>query len=292
MLVRKLLSKGRKPAVLSRGYGRRTHGFIMVSVGEGAMASAKDVGDEPVELANRLRTAFVAVGEDRVGAAKRILVESSADCIVLDDGFQHRYLYRDSNVVLLTARELLEVEWLLPAGNLRENRTSLKRADVVVISKCEDTQQFQRAKEKLPAWISDRTAGFRLTPQSLRNVSTDERIDHRTVPGTPVMIFSGLGDPRSFKQSVEEYGLVVVRNSEFPDHHWYTANDLVRLRTEFERSGAKFMITTEKDLVRLRALEETYEGFVDETRLHVLEIALEFVAGEEIIDAMIEKVME
>jgi tetraacyldisaccharide 4'-kinase len=291
MVVRKLLSKGRKPAVLSRGYGRTSHGFLMVSVGKGAIASAMEAGDEPVQVANRLSTVIVAVGEDRVNAARRILVESSADCIVLDDGFQHRYLHRDLNIVLVTAGELMEKRWLLPAGNQREHRASLKRADIIVISKCDDLRQYESAKEELPAWISDRAVGIRLEPRSLRNVSTDESIDRYSLQDVPVMIFSGLGDPSSFKRSVEECGCKVVKVREFPDHHWYSADDLSGLRTEFNASSAKFLITTEKDLVRLQALEKIGEEFVDETNLHVLETDIKFIAGEKMIDEMIEKVM-
>jgi tetraacyldisaccharide 4'-kinase len=292
ILVRKLQSRGFKPAVLSRGYGRTTHGFLLVSRGGHTVARAIDAGDEPVQLAGSLKDTVVAVGENRVEAAKRILAESSADCIVLDDGFQHRYLHRDLDIVLLTARELVEGQWLLPAGNRRESVASLRRADAVVISKCKDTQECEIARAKVPAGASNSIAAFRVSPASLRNVLTGKCIDHPAGSRIPVMIFSGVGDPNSFRQSVEDFGCAVVKNIEFPDHHWYSEDDWTRLRKDFSDGRAELLITTEKDLVRLRSLEEQGEISTNEVPLHVLEVVPEFIAGEEVIDTLIGKVMQ
>jgi tetraacyldisaccharide 4'-kinase len=142
----------------------------------------------------------------------------------------------------------------------------------------------------MPGWIADKVAGFRLVPKSLKSVSSGKSIDLRSTNGTPVMIFSGLGDPRSFRRSVEGCGCVVVRENEFPDHHWYSEIDLKRLEYEFRDSKAEFAVTTEKDLVRLRSLENWEQGLPDRGWLHVLEIEIEFVAGEEMIDGLIQNV--
>jgi tetraacyldisaccharide 4'-kinase len=291
VLVRKLQSKGRKPAVVSRGYGRRTTGYLMVS-GEGtSVAQAIDAGDEPVQLAHQLRDTPIVVDEDRVEGAQKVLEESSADCIVLDDGFQHRYLARELNIVLLTAREILERQWMLPAGNRRESIHSLHRADLIVLSKCKNLLNYEDAVKRLTDWKSDNIAGFRLAPVALRNVSNGECFDRRSAKQIPVLIFSGVGDPNSFKQSVEEFGCSIVKSIEFPDHHWYSGNDLKRLRDKYEEHSAKLVITTQKDLVRLRSLEKSSEEFFKDLHVHVLEVAPDFIAGEEIIDRMIEKLI-
>jgi tetraacyldisaccharide 4'-kinase len=293
LLVRKLQASGHKPAVLSRGYGRRTHGFLFVSRGEGQnVASVMDGGDEPVQLAGSLKDVVVAVGENRVNAAERILVESSADCIVLDDGFQHRYLHRDLDIVLVTARELVEKQWLLPAGYRRESVASLQRADALVISKCKDVRECAMARAQVPAGMLDRVATFQLSPTALRNVSTGKCIDRSERSKIPVVIFSGLGDPKSFRQSVEDFGCLVVKSVEFPDHHWYSANDLAGLRKEFADRKAELLITTEKDWMKLRSLEGQSEVFSKEVSLHVMEVVPVFIEGEEVIDRLIEKVMQ
>jgi tetraacyldisaccharide 4'-kinase len=292
VIVRKLQSRGRKPAVVSRGYGRRTRGYLQVSGGGKSIASVMDAGDEPVQLADRLRDTIIAVDENRVRAAKRVLAESPADCIVLDDGFQHRYLHRDLNIVLLTAKELVGSQWLLPAGNRRESIASLRRAYAVVISKCNDAREYEIAKTRLSSMAANRIAAFRLVPLSLRNVSTGESIDRRAGLRVPVMIFSGLGDPQSFRRSVEDFGCVVGNSVVFPDHHWYSKTDLSKLRKEFAEGKAELMVTTQKDLVRLRSLEKESEVFFKEVPVFVLEVTPEFIAGEEVIDKLIERVTQ
>ena len=291
VIVQKLRARGRKPAVLSRGYGRRTRGFLLVSRGENATASVLEAGDEPVQLAEKLKDVIVAVGENRVDAAKKILAETSADCIVLDDGFQHRYLYRDLDIVLLTAGELDKPQWLLPVGSRRERMTSLRRADAVVTSKCKDAPDFKTATTRLQGNMPNNIAGFRLVPSSMRRVSNGECIKRRIDTKVPVMIFSGIGDPNSFRQSVEDFGFLVKKSIVFADHHWYSGADLDKLRSEFSAEKMELMITTQKDLVRLRSLKQVSDDFFKQLPVHVLEVVPEFVGGEELIDKLIEKIL-
>jgi len=158
IVVRKLQARGRKPAIVSRGYGRITRGYLLVS-GEGTkIASPRDAGDEAVQMAENCAGSVVAVGENRVEAVKRVLSESSADCIVVDDGFQHRYLHRDLNIVLMTAKELIGGDWMLPAGNRRESMISIRRADAVIIST--NCRQTLRAPLRHFAWYRARCGTF------------------------------------------------------------------------------------------------------------------------------------
>ena len=291
IVVRKLQARGRKPAIVSRGYGRTTRGYLLVS-GEGTkIASPRDAGDEAVQMAENCAGSVVAVGENRVEAVKRVLSESSADCIVVDDGFQHRYLHRDLNIVLMTAKELIGGDWMLPAGNRRESMISIRRADAVIISKCRDRRDYEIAKDKLPASAPRAIAAFRVVPRSLRNVSTGQCIDRHSARGLAVTTCSGIGDPDSFTRSVQEFGCTVVSKIEFPDHHWYSASDLNRMRIEVAERKAGLLVTTQKDSVRLRALETPFEDFCKQVPVCVLEVVPEFVAGEEMIDGLIGKVL-
>ncbi len=292
ILVRKLQSRGRKPAVVSRGYGRMTRGYLIVSDEGKGVARAMDAGDESVQLAETLSDITIVVDEDRVEGARRVLAETSADCIVLDDGFQHRYLDRDLNIVLLTADEILEKQWLLPAGNRRESMISLRRADLTVISKCRDLPDYEEALKKLKVWKSDNIAGFRIAPVALRNVSNGECFDRRSAKGIPALIFAGVGDPNSFRRSVEEFGCVIEKSIQFPDHHWYSREDLDKLCKEYEEHSVKLMITTQKDLVRLRSLEKLSEEFFKDFPVYVLEVVPDFIAGEKTIDKMIERLIQ
>lgn len=147
MLVERLKRK-RHLAIVSRGYGRKSSGTIIVSDGKRQLVSVEKAGDEAYQIANKYRNLIVVVDEKRVRGAQKA-IKLGAELIVLDDGFQHRYLARDLNVVVLTAAEILEGDLLLPAGNRREPIASLERADVVMISRCANKREYKMAAKKL-----------------------------------------------------------------------------------------------------------------------------------------------
>lgn len=291
VIAGKLKSRGKKPAILSRGYGRKTAGYLLVSDGKGHVVDAVDGGDEPVQLASRLNGTPVAVDENRVDGASRILKETEADSIILDDGFQHRSLQRDLNIVLLTAREILTRQYLLPAGDRRETVRNLRRADAVVVSKCSDAAEYDAATRVVQSWVQKQTVGFRLKPQSLRRVSDGASIHRVRKEQIAVVTFAGLGDQRSFQKSAEEFGCKVMKAFEYSDHHWYTSEELSKIRNEYAAQKAEMIVTTEKDLVRVQALREPGDEFLRGLPVYVLEVIPEFIAGEDLIDSLIHKVV-
>lgn len=289
-IAQKLKVRGHFPAIVSRGYGRKTRGYILVSDGRGRISSVERGGDEPILLADKLSETPIAVDENRVEGARRILKETTADCIVLDDGFQHRYLHRDLNIVLLTAREILAKQWLLPAGNRRECIASIRRADMVVISKCKDEEEYNLAADALKKVDSPRMSGFSYESTSLRKVSSGAPIDQSSLAGSHVAIAAGLGDFESFMNSVEQLGCIIEKIFEYPDHHWYSEQDLVEMQKVFQNPEMNLLITTEKDLVRIRALGKAGNNFFNEFPVAVLDVRPRFIAGEGIIDGLIEGV--
>jgi tetraacyldisaccharide 4'-kinase len=285
-IVNKLKAGGHRPAVVSRGYGRETRGYVLVSDAKGIRAGAKEGGDEPVLLAEKMRGTPVAVGENRAEASRTILKETGADCIVLDDGFQHRYIHRDLNIVLLTAPGMFSRRWLLPAGNWRETLGSLGRADLVVISKCSNEAEYNRALQALREKCTVRAAGFRYESTSLYRVPSNAPVDESTIVKSRVVIAAGIGDFGSFRNSVEKLGCRVERSFEFRDHYWYTESNLGRMRDIVRSQKADFLITTEKDYVRMRTLGARCERLLSEVPVAVLEVKLRFIAGEEVIDEL------
>ncbi len=288
LIAHKLRSGGHTPAIVSRGYGRASRGYVLVSDGKRIVADVKQAGDEPFLLAEKLKETPVAVAERRVEGVRRVLADSKADCIVLDDGFQHRYVGRNLDIVLLPAHETLSTQWLLPGGNRRESLGSARRADVVVISKCADIQDYHRASETLKKIRGIRTSGFRYQAKALRRVASGELIDRESLAGVRLVIAAGLGDFSSFRNSVQQLGGTIVSSVEYLDHHWYSGDDLDEIRKTWKDDGAQFVITTEKDLVRMKAVGQSFEEFSSVVPLAVLEIRPEFVAGEETIDELIE----
>ena len=291
-LVGKLKSMGWVPGVVSRGYGRSSKGYLVVSSRGARTVSVEEAGDEPFQMAERLGDTTIVVDENRVEASQRMLTETSTDCIVLDDGFQHRYLARDLDIVLLTAKEIRHRQWLLPAGNRRESERSLQRAGLIVISKCDSVQEYKNCVETLADWKSKPIAGFRIEPTTLRSVKTGACIGRMSAENIPVLIFSGIGDPESFKRSVEEFGCTVAKAIEFSDHHWYSSADIEVIWKEFGAQGAQMVVTTEKDAARLRSMREWDGKLSQQLPLYALEIVPKFISGETIVDKMIAEVKQ
>jgi tetraacyldisaccharide 4'-kinase len=244
-LARSLTERGCHVDVLSRGYGRTSPQPARVDP-EG---TAEEFGDEPLLIARETGVP-VYVARQRFLAGKLAEDEapegvSSADVPaihLLDDGFQHRQLYRDVDILLLDGHDWLE-EGLLPAGNLREPVEAARRATIIAIPAPDDAAEMEAA---LRAW------GFagqvwrlhrRMQLPSLGGMGTG-----------PVCAFCGIARPEQFFAGIEEAGLHLGSRIAFPDHHRYTEADVERLVARAERAGAIALITTEKDLVRLGGL--------------------------------------
>jgi tetraacyldisaccharide 4'-kinase len=244
-LAKALAQRGHYVDVLSRGYGRFTpHPERVVPEG-----TAEQFGDEPL-LITRETGLPVYVARQRFLAGKLAESEaaesvSSADMPaihLLDDGFQHRQLYRDVDILLLDGHDWLE-EGLLPAGNLREPVEAARRATIIAIPAPDDAPEMEAA---LRAW------GF---AGPIWRLHRRMKLPSSSGIGTgPVCAFCGIARPEQFFAGLEEGGLHIGARIAFRDHYSYTEADLRRLVARAERAGATALITTEKDLVRLGGL--------------------------------------
>ncbi len=209
--------------VLSRGYGRKTRGVLLVD----PSGLPRDFGDEPLLIARRLQ-APVVVGEDRYEAGRFAESRFGAQIHLLDDGFQHRGLARDFDIVLVTPDDARDR--LLPAGRLREPLSSLRRADAVVLASGASPDSF---------------------PVSGKTVWRVRRgIVARDVPARPVA-FCGVARPQNFLLQLRAAGIDPVAEAFFRDHHAYTERDVRDLLQLRQRSEAGGFVTTEKDAVNL-----------------------------------------
>ena len=224
--------------ILSRGYGRRSSQTLLVD----PAGSPEEFGDEPLLLAQRSGVPVI-VGRSRYEAgrlAKTLPSPRTPIVHLLDDGFQHRALSRDLDLVLLTAQDVADS--LLPAGNLREPLSALRRADVLLLRE-EEAPDLERLARTLP---SDRdTRPTILIRRSLRLASDVPR------PSRP-LVFSGIARPGDLPPMLASIGLPApVAHLTFPDHHRYTSSDLFRILAAARRCRADGLITTEKDAVKL-----------------------------------------
>jgi tetraacyldisaccharide 4'-kinase len=230
LVAQRLIARGRRPAVLSRGYGRRGRAPQRVSPD----APAIDVGDEPLLLARRGLTVFVGVRRARLA---RLAVEQGADVLVLDDGLQHHGLARDLDIVVADASNPFGNGHLIPRGPLREPAAALSRVQrgLLWLTRC-DLPRDPRVSQ-LPAWPTVESEYAAAAPE---------------LRGKRVFLFAGIARPASFEGTVRRLGAEIAGARWFRDHHLYTQYDLRELRREAD--GA-LLLTTEKDLVRIEQRE-------------------------------------
>ena len=224
MLLGELLQRrGVAFDVLSRGYGRATQGVALVEPG----GAARDFGDEPLLIARRLNVPVV-VGEDRYAAGQLAEQSFPGRIHLLDDGFQHRQLARDFDIVLVTPENARDT--MLPAGRLREPLAALQRADAIVLASGASAGQFPLSGKTV--WKVRRG----IVPQS---------------PPCPAVAFCGVARPQNFLLQLRRAGVQPVAEAIFSDHHAYTERDIRDLLSLRQRSGAAGFVTTEKDAINL-----------------------------------------
>ena len=235
-LAKALTARGLHVDVLSRGYGRRS--ALPLSVN--ATGAVEEFGDEPLLIAREAQVpVYVAAERYQAGLlAERDAAEQSG-VHLLDDGFQHRQLARDVDILLLSRRDLNDR--LLPAGNLREALHAAKRAQVIAI----------------PAEEADLEAEIKARGWKAQIWRLRRRMEIPHIDG-PVAAFCGIARPQQFFEGLESAGLRLAAQRAFPDHHNYTAADFARLASAARSAGAAALLTTEKDRVRIGALASTF----------------------------------
>jgi tetraacyldisaccharide 4'-kinase len=249
-LARRLRFEGRRPAILSRGYGRRSRGVVVVSEGDGPLVDAERGGDEPVELARRLPGVVVVVAERRAEAALAA-GRLGANLFLLDDGYQHLAVRRDVNLLLLDARDPFGGSLLPPRGRLREPLSALARADAFVftrIDRAEPPSIARRTLEKVRPDAPIFTA--RIHAAGVRD-EDGSPVPTSALSSRRILAVCGIASPAGFASSLAELDLTPEETLVFGDHHRYTDRDLARIRRAAEASGSSWVVTTEKDAVKL-----------------------------------------
>lgn len=275
-LARAVAAEGQRVCILTRGYGRTdAHRRVIVSDGARVLAEAREGGDEPRLLAEKLQQLNVAVISDanRVAAARWAIENLRSEVFILDDGFQHLRLARDLNIVTLDATDPWGGMKLLPRGRLREPLRELKRADLIVITRAELAGNVEALRARAGSLSGGRTVLIART-ETLRLTSLatphDEALAHETERiSQPLAAFCAIGNPEAFFAHARREGLTLTHARPFADHHVYTQSDIDDCVSEAVRHGAGALLTTAKDAVKLRALNFALPCYV-------LEVALKF----------------
>ncbi|HST53220.1 MAG TPA: tetraacyldisaccharide 4'-kinase [Pyrinomonadaceae bacterium] len=300
-VARALASDGRRACVLTRGYGRADESKrVVASDGVRVLADVGECGDEPRLLAERLvGAASVVCDRDRVAAALWARESLSADVFVLDDGFQHLRIARDLDIVAVDASAPWGGGRLLPRGRLREPREGLRRAGCVVITRADMAEDLEglraevlRLTEGETAVIAARVRTLGLGPvdsspgearvelesdagkasleSDVGKASFESDVGGallESVAARPVAAFCAVGNPRAFFTQLRRDGFDLRCERAFPDHHSFARAELEEFAREAEREGARALLTTAKDAVKLRSIRLSLPCYVVEVDL-------------------------
>lgn len=279
----RLLGKKFNIAVLSRGYGRKSKGYVLAD----SNTPMPIIGDEPFQIKNKFKDITVAVCEKRAVGIERIMSDAEkTDAILLDDAYQHRYVKAGLNILLIDSTRPIWQDCILPFGRMRESIDGIKRADVAIITKCntitaeqkEWCRNYIRERKDIPVFFSSMRYG------ELYPLFTEEKRD--ILPGTEVMLITGIARPMPLKQEIEARGAKVAL-MRYADHYNFTAGDFAEMERRYNsiESGDKIIVTTEKDATRILQHPDVPQAI--KRNIHVLPIEVDILDGEEVFNKTI-----
>ena len=267
----RLLSVDNQVAMLSRGYKRKSKGFLLAN----EHSTAVTLGDEPYQMHLKFPNIQIAVDVDRKNGIEQLLSqEANPEVIVLDDAFQHRKVKAGLYILLTTFDELYVDDYLLPTGNLRESKSGAHRADVIIVTKCIPTiseSEMQVVKDKLNI---DKPVFFSTISYDDSVYSLESSLKVHELQFIPKLLIAGIAKPKPFFAYLQNEGDEIM---EFPDHHHFSESDIDTIRKSAEN---KRVITTEKDFVRLKE-------HLPSSQLYYLPIKTKLVADRDQLDQII-----
>ncbi len=275
LLLEKLKNQW-KLATLSRGYKRKTRGYVLAD----SHTTALEIGDEPMIFHMKFPDIPVAVGEKRLEAIPQLLQDRpDTQVIVLDDAFQHREIKAGLNILLTDYNNLFTHDFYLPTGDLRDLKSSYRRAEIIVVTKCihglteEEKNKILAKIRPLPEQEVFFTALAYSDTQHIK-VNRSSAISDKK----DVLLVTGIANPKPLQELLETYSRTYYF-MQFPDHHIFTIDDLKAIRKKFDsiQSTSKMILTTEKDRVRLMKFEDE----INKLPLYVIPVQHEFLFGEE-----------
>ncbi len=252
-LTEMLKNEGKKVGVLSRGYGRSSKGFIFVSDGNKILTIVENSGDEIYHTVMDCKVP-AAVCENRVEGAEKLIDQTGIDTLVLDDAFQHRWIFRNIDLVLMDQRFLVEgntiSKTLLPVGLMRESFNSLKRADAIIFNR-----KFMDRKElsaELKKRIPEKPV-FHAYYKAISFIDLKTKAEYslEEFKGQKSLVVSGIANPKSFLNVLSQTNVDTSNKLIFRDHKNYTINDVQEIRKKFYTTNSHSVVTTEKDAVKL-----------------------------------------
>lgn len=247
------LLKDYKLAVLSRGYGRKTKGFLLAD----AQSSAAQIGDEPYQMHRKFQHITVAVDEKRTEGIRLLRKHVEPEVVLLDDAYQHRYVKAGLNILLTDYNRLMTRDLLLPAGRLREPLGGKERAHLVLITKCPELsrEECNELRKEMKLADSQKLFFSQVTYGQPTPVFQAECKSWSELKDSPLLLLTGIANPAPLLKEIQRYN-PLARLLQYKDHHRFTPNDLAHIHKELTALGPHaVLLTTEKDAARLRGME-------------------------------------
>jgi len=272
-LANRLTAQGFSPAIITRGYKRKTKKQVIVSKGNGPLISPRESGDEPWLMSQKTNGVVIIADRDRYQAGKKA-VQYGCDVVIADDAFQHRRLHRNVNIVLWDAYSSPQKEKILPVGRLREGMNGLRRADLIVLTRTD------RISDEQSAFFQN--YGLKCYSAATRIGSVLQKghsVPKENLARKKILAFCGLGNPEQFFDTVKQLQPLKLITARFQDHHKYTSLEMMQLMEKAAAEGCYFLMTTEKDLTNI-PLE--YAG-----NEKLLTLSIELKIDEQLLDEIL-----
>ena len=277
-MARYLHEKNKKVAILSRGYG-----------GNNPLQENNDnVNDECLILRENLQDVPVLAGKDRVSNGEKAIRESGVDCLLLDDGFQHLKLKRDLDIVVIDSLNPFGGENLIPRGSLREPLKNLGRADMFIISHCNQSkeQKIKSIYTKLNYVNNDAPVCESIhRPVHIENIMDGSILEPEWLNGKRIYGLSAIGNPESFTYTLKGLGADLIKHRKFHDHHNYNREEIIDIISEAKSLNADAIVVTQKDIVKIRNMD--IKGF----NILSLKIETQITKGIEMYEEAIDRVL-
>jgi tetraacyldisaccharide 4'-kinase len=252
-VTNKLKEAGKKVGILSRGYGRNSKGYLLISKYDGPEKDVEISGDEMFLMASETMVP-TAVAERRVNGAVKLISDTKINTLVLDDAYQHRWIKRDLDLLMFDQRFLVESSWmdkkLLPLGIMREPFSSIKRADVVIINR--KFSNKNEIPEKLLKYFKGKTIFYaKYAAAGIYDVKTHQQFEIEEFQGQNSLVVCGIAKPFSFLNVLNKNHINTKNKMIFTDHKNYTFKEITGIRKKFYDSNSHSVLTTQKDAVKL-----------------------------------------
>jgi tetraacyldisaccharide 4'-kinase len=251
-LAEQILEQHQVPVIISRGYRRKTSDPVIIKPGDSGNYTAEMIGDEPLLLSRNVKDAFVFIDSNRCRAAKKALTRDESSVIILDDGFQHRKINRDLNIVMVDVSRWSDLPFLFPLTTFRDVKSSLRFADCVILA---HSSKLEEKQERLKKWLITRfhfpVYYLNYKPQTIINLVTGDQIRIESIISEKVACFCGIANPIQFFEMLQNIQLQIGWQKSYRDHHQYQESDLKFITEQAKKINARLIITTQKDAVKL-----------------------------------------